>query len=41
MRLRWIPAMTRMSAVISCQFQVFSQGTKNQGSGQWVLLRPN
>src|SRR6267378_6541441 len=26
MRLRYVPAMTRMSAAISCQFLVFSQG---------------
>ena len=36
MRLRKIPAMTRMSAVISCQFLVFSQGTKNRKSCNFV-----
>src|SRR6266404_3179398 len=31
--------MTRMSAVISCQFLVFSQGTKNyKESGEWICF---
>src|SRR5712664_1850009 len=34
MRLRYVPAMTRMSAVISCQFLVFSQGGRLGRNGQ-------
>src|SRR6266850_1253620 len=35
MRLRCVPAMTRMGAVISCQFLVLSQGRTARGKGQW------
>src|SRR6266850_639751 len=34
MRLRYIPAMTRMSVVISCHFLVFSQGGRLGLNGQ-------
>src|SRR6266404_1890272 len=34
MRLRCVPAMTRMSAVISCQFLGFSQGGRLGLNGQ-------
>src|SRR6267154_384258 len=34
MRLRYVPAMTRMSAVISCQFLGFSQGRRAKVKGK-------
>src|SRR5437867_9763772 len=34
MRLRYVPAMTRMAAVISCQFLVLRQGRRAKVKGQ-------